>query len=863
MPSQHLVQSAFLAGVLDPRASARVETDAYQQGLLEGVNITPVHLGGVRRRPGLGYRALLPNQLTRVTGITPTAPRGGTAANANDDSETTLLTTTTNVSTIDPYIVCHFDLGSAKAVLFADVLGIVSDGGSSTQFAIQYSLDDLAWTTLGTALPAVDTTARTYRRAGLITARYWRVAKIGGTDMGAVHITISGFNLWQDSGTVSEGREIGWEVSTDERYVLVLTDRSATMFNGSTGAFIDRNAMPYTSADLAELDGVPSAEILFLTHEDYPPRFFVRESTTNFQTFVAEFTNVPQVDFSDASSPTPTSDVQIITFDANWVVGDTFQISMDGARSAAIAYAGDGAVTAANIAREVQKMWVVKAFEGVTCSRTGALAFTVSFTGASADNYGTLTVSFLSSAGTNKGSATVNHSATGVSRREDLWSATRGYPRSAEFFEGRLYMGGTRSHQQSLIGSVVNDILQLDTAEGLDDDAILVTLSGRQLNAINGLFGGRSLQMFTTGGEFRYVKEQGTPITPADSPVNQTQYGSAKIRPVAHDGATLFVQRNRKSIRDYRFDYTENAYNSLGVSSLAPHLIYDVRDLAAWNGSAVDEINLAFVVNGTNPDRSDADASNGVIMCADGTVFDPDDTTNHGEMIFPHGTCGIFNSRKEANVQAWTIWTTQGEFKAVATVLQEIFFLVERTVNGVEGLYFEQADRDLFTDCAVQVTNSPASASVSGLSHLNGEEARVRADGFVLENVTPVAGAATIELDAEDIEVGLDWAVIATPMPLQTFVPGSSSNLMRKKRVVKVRAKVRNTLGLRVNGRPLPDRAFDQDNFDEAAMPFTGTHAIEESSNWDESEDKLVRFTQVDPLPFELLAVDVQLEVSG
>ena len=864
MPQTHVVTTSFLSGVLDPRASARVETDAYQQGMLVGLNIVPVHLGGVRRRPGTIKRALMPNQLTRISsGVTPTAPRGGTAANANDDDETTLVTTTTNVSTLDPYVVIHYDLGTAKAVLFADVIGILSDGGASTQFAIQYSNDNVAFTTLGAALPSVDETERSYRRAGPVTARYWRVAKIGGADMGSVHITISGFNLWQDSGTVSEGREIGWEVSTDERYCVVLTDRSATIFDGDDGSFIDRAPMPYTSADLFELDAAPNVESMVLVHEDYPARFLVRESVTNFQTFEAEFTNVPQVDFADDDSPTPTSDVQVITFDANWNEGDTFQISLDGARTGQIAYAGDNAQTAENIAREVQKLWVVKAFSGVTCVRTTTLEFTLSFTQGSADAYGDATLSILETVGATKGTAAVNHTVTGVSRREDLWSETRGYPRSVEFYEGRLYFGGTRSRQQSLVASVVNDILQLDTAEGLDDDAIFTTLNGRKLNAITGLFGGRSLQMFTTGGEFRYVKEQGVPITPSDAPVNQTQYGSAKIRPVALDGATVFVQRNRKSIRDFRFDYTENAYNSLGVSSLAPHLIYDVKDLADWNGSAIDEISLVFVVNGTNPDRVDEAASDGCILRADGTPFDAASPNDHGELSYPHGSIAVFNSRREANVQAWTIWTTQGEFKACATVLREIFFLVRRTINGVEGLYFEQADDELRTDCAAVVTNSPASSTVTGLDHLNGEECRVRADGFVLEDVTPAAGSATIELEATNIEVGLDWQLVVEPMPLQTFAVGSSSNLMRKKRVVDVATRVRKTLGLYINGRPIPDQSFDINNFDTAPVPFTGTRFIEETSVWDRAKDKIVTFSQVDPLPFEMLAIDVQLEVSG
>lgn len=847
MPATHVIQSSFLSGVLDPRASARVDTDAYQQGLLEGINIVPVHLGGVRRRPGLIYRAILPNKLSRVSSVaSATAPNGGTAANANDFDDATVVTTTNTVGTNNPFVVIQYDLGSPQDILFADVMNIQSDGGSSTEFEIQYSNDNSSWTTLGDPLQQVDTTERSYRREGPVSARYWRVVKPTGADMGSAHITLSGFNLWQESSTVSEGRLFSFEVSTEERYVVILTDRTATIVNADTGAFIMRVPSPYASDELADVDGVSNAETLIVVHKDYPVRFFLRESPTHFQTFVPEFLGTPQFDFADSDSPTPTTDVQVLTFSADWEVGDQFQISLDGAKSAAIAFAGDNQQTADNIAYEVQKMWSVRAFTGVTCSRTSSLEFTVNFADAAADAYGDITVSPINKNTGTAGTVSVNHSTKGTPRRESIWGPKRGYPSSVELFEGRLYFGGTRSRQQTLLGSAVNNILYLEQGEGQDDDAIQVTLNGRQLNAITGLFAGRSLLIFTTGGEFRYVKEQGVPVTPMDKPVNQTQYGSARIRPVGIDGATIYVQRNRNSIRDFRFDYTENAYNSLGVSSLAAHLIYDVRDLAAWNGSAVDEISLVFVVNGRNA-RWNPNA---------------DELTQIRKGIFPHGTVAVFNSRRESNVQAWTIWQTQGEFKAVATIQQEIFFLVKRTINGVDGLYLEQADREAYTDCAVKVTNGVATSVITGLDHLDGTECRVRADGFVLENIIPAAGAATIQRPSIDVEVGLNWTPTVTPMPLQTYGPTSSSNLLRRKRVTKVRAKVLNTLGLLVNDRPVADRYFDINNFDMPAEPFSGTLALEETTNWDETEDKLVRFTQVDPLPFELLGIDVQLEVS-
>jgi hypothetical protein len=832
------VQTSFLSGVLDPRAKGRIDTEAYAQGLLLGVNIEPIHLGGVRRRRGTRFLDRLPYQITRITsGVTATAPKGGTAANATDGDESTLVTTTSNVGTTDPYVVVHYDLGSAKAVNAADVTGIVSTGGSSTQFAVQYSADNASWTTLGTAFEAVDTVARSYRRAATsihttTTARYWRVAKIGGTDMGAVKISVSGLNLWQMGSTISNTRLLSFEVNADSRYIVAVTDNSGTVYD-STGTLVARLPLPYAHAHIPDIDAASSAEVMVVVHQEYAPRFILQELSGLFQTEIVAFDTVPQFDYADDSSPTPVSDVQDITFGGTWVQGDTFQMELEGARSAAIVFAGDTTTdaqdaTAANIAREVQKLYTVEAFDGVTCVRAPGLTikYTVTFAGASANAYELMNLVPLSSADT----ATVAKTATGTPRSEDVWSATRGWPRTVAFFESRLYFGGTKSRQQTLFGSRVSSILDFQTGEGLAADPIAITLDGA--NAIQGLFGGRSFELFTSSGEYRFLKPQGEAITPADAPKSQTFNGSAKIRPVNVDGSTIYVQRKRKSIRDYKYNYEVDAYDSLGVSSLAPHLVYDVQDLAAYTGSRVDEINFVLVVNGTNSSmRADA---------------------------FPDGTIAVLNTRKESGIQAWTIWQTDGEYKAVATSFEDIFTAVLRTVNGVDWLFFEIGDPDLYMDGCIEP--SIAGDTLSGLSVYNGEELRVRADNFVLANITPSAGSATLD-DAgySDVEVGLDFNPTIRPMPLATALPKGSS-IGNKRRIKEVSIMVESTLGLRLNGRVLPTRKNDVMVLDEAAEPYTGTLHIEESTNWDRDLDKNITLDQVDPLPMEILLVEAKLE---
>ena len=649
--------------------------------------------------------------------------------------------------------------------------------------------------------------------------------------------------LWGDSGIVSAGRLFPFEVSTGEQYMAVISDRSAVITNN--GAIVDYVALPYVSTDLALMDAASSAESMMVVHTQYAPQFLVRLSSPlatgvahqayyNFQTFQAVFTGIPQVDYADIFSPAATSDLQTLTFNSGWNVGDTLTITIQSDTTGPIVYAGDNQATATAIATAVQALWVVNGFTGVSCTSNGSYGYTLAFANDAAGPIGQIAITSLSSSAT----ATASETQIGVSRQENAWSATRGYPGTVTFYQGRMYFGGLASQQESVLGSWVNNVLNFNTDQGLDDEAIFATISGQALNAIVAMFPARSLCIFTTGGEFRFVNENDAPITPTSFPTNQTQYGGAHIKPVMIDGNIIFVQRNLNSIRDFQYDYTQDQFNSLGLSSFAPNLVYNVQDMAAWNGSASEEINLVFVCNGVNP-STDSDA-------------------------IPNGSCAVFNTRKEAGVQAWTSWQTAGTFANVGTIVDSVFFLVARTLNGVSTLVFEQATQGTYMDCGTgQVSGAPV-ASVSGLNWLNGVPCRVLGDGFVLDNVTPVGGVVTFlrggyPYSPSTYEIGINFNPILEPMPVQTVRWPSGSNLARKKRIVRVRIKVRNSLGLLYNGEVLPSATIDTFNFDSPNVPFSGIIELEDSTNWDQAVDKTLTFTQVDPLPFYLMYIDTEL----
>lgn len=818
MPKVHYLQTAFVAGVLDPRLHARTDIRQFYQGMSVGRNVVVVPLGGIKRRPGLPYVDRLRNVLTaRHTGATTSAPNGGTAANASDDNTATAVLTTVNISTVNPYVVVHYDLTSAQSIDVIDVIGLLLTAGSSTQFVVQSSTDNVTFTTRG-AVPLVNTDAQSsqFVLATAVSARYWRLARVGATDLGTAKASVQDLLLWSESSTISEVRLKGLESSTDDNFIVALTDRAARVYSGST--LEATAALPYESADIPLVDADDSGDTLITVHEDYPPQQVYRDSLGDWYSAPAPLTNIPDFDFNDTLSPAVTADVQDVTF-TNFVEGNTFQMELGGARSGLIVYQGStGATqqtaTAENIRRAVQKLFTL-GLSGVAVAFTAGTTYRITFGEDSADNLQLIAGTPVTAGST--AAITAAKVTNGVSRREPVWSATRGWPRTVCFHEGRLWLGGCKALPGAIFGSVSNDPFNFDTGAGLDDDAVF--RNPQEVRSVRAIFSGRSLELFTSRGEFRFVN---FPITPQNStPKKQTKYGAKQIKPVNTDGSTVFIQKTGKVLRDFLFRYEEEDYSSIPLSQLAGHLINQVVDLQAWQGDGEDDANHAYLVNGD-------------------------------------GTIAVYTNLRSQEISAFSQWDTDGLFKAVGVVDQARYVATRRTIDGTDKLYLERMDDAAFLDASL-LYDGAATDTITGLAHLNGEECRVRADGFVFESVTPAAGSATLEQDAEEVEVGLDWRPRIETMPLSNDF-GNGDNFLRKKRVVKARIDVLETLGLYYNDQELPDQFFEL-TLDTAATPFTGVHSLEETSNWDEGT-LIQTFEQRDPLPLHIRAFDFTVETS-
>ena len=452
----------------------------------------------------------------------------------------------------------------------------------------------------------------------------------------------------------------------------------------------------------------------------------------------------------------------------------------------------------------------------------------------------------------------------GKPRKEDVWSATyaadspnagqpsgRGFPKTAAFYAGRLWLGGTKSKLQSLFASRSGSFFDFYTEEGDDDEGIFTTISSRQLTEIIDINPDRGLQVFTAGAEF-IVKGN----TPSDITIEaQTQHGASFLEVKSVDGATLFVDQNGRTLRSYLYNYNEDAYNSTDISVLSSQLIDNPVDLGSLTGSLSEDANWVFIVN-------------------------------------QDGTSSILNTLRSQDINGFTKWINGDTNSAyplktvsVSVVNNDLFLVNKRTTDTTTTYTVEKWDFDYLMDSSVRLETS-LSISGNNLSlashHLDGETVSVVARGTTLDNrvvqVDPASGyiiltdeekSFILEQDPStgviDVEVGYNFTPKIVGMPLNTNSNRiAGQNQMREKKINRMNLRVYESSGVYIDGNPVPIRQFG----DAANSPLDSnlpkqTGIIQDNNGgngWD--IDVQPEITVPDPTPFHIQAIEYEVESS-
>jgi hypothetical protein len=407
---------------------------------------------------------------------------------------------------------------------------------------------------------------------------------------------------------------------------------------------------------------------------------------------------------------------------------------------------------------------------------------------------------------------------------ENVWSATRGYPRTVTFHQGRLYFGGSKTRPSTVWGSKVGIFFDFEGTEGLDDDSVEATLDTNTFNAITDIISGRDLMIFTTGGEF-YVPQQGLePITPTSFFVSTTNRNGSKqgIRVQQLESGVLFIQRQGKILSEIAYSDTQLTYLTSKISLLSGHLLKNPTRMALRRAVDTDENDLLLITNGTD------------------------------------GTIAAYSLMRSQNVIAPSEFVTAGgEFIDVGVDLTTIYTVVKRTISGVAQYYVERFDSTLLTDSAV----TGGIASTASVSHIVGKEVNILLDGIVQANQT-VPGGGTVTFpraSTSSYQVGLPITVQATTMPIDLKIQ-SGTRLGFKKRIVEVNALVYETQNMVINGIEVPFRSFDTPFTLDADVPdYTGTKVLHGILGY--SNEAKITVTQSAPLKFTLLGLEYKVGV--
>ena len=407
---------------------------------------------------------------------------------------------------------------------------------------------------------------------------------------------------------------------------------------------------------------------------------------------------------------------------------------------------------------------------------------------------------------------------------EPTWSASRGWPRSAAFHEGRLYFGGSKSRPNTIWGSRVIDYFNFNPGSTLDDDSVEATINTNQLNVITNLVPGPDLQVFTTGGEFVVSQAANTPITPSSFLVKpQTRLGSKPGVPMEDlNGATVFVQRQGRSLVSFQFQDTTAAYSTQALSVLSSHLIKVPIDLAARRATSTDETDRLFLVNGD-------------------------------------GTMAVYSILAAQNVIAPSEFTTNGDFIAVACEIDEIYVIVKRVIDGTTSYNLELFDPSLTVDSA---KSGGAAASVN-MDHLTGGEVQIIRDGIVEPTQTVPASPYTVTFEraaTSSYQVGLAYDIQIKTMPAEPRL-AQGTLLGTKKRILQVDAIVYESQNMSVNGKLIAFRNFGENVLDSAVQEFTGTKTVSGLLGF--SNTGQIEISQTAPLKLTLLGLEYRMSVGN
>ncbi|MFU8705957.1 hypothetical protein [Klebsiella aerogenes] len=473
-------------------------------------------------------------------------------------------------------------------------------------------------------------------------------------------------------------------------YMRVIKDGGLVL---TTGDVIYELATPYADSDVFGLKFTQSADVMTIVHPSYPPKELRRYAHDNWQIVDVETKNGPFEDINVDESVTvyASGTTGTITLTASSAifgseqVGKLFYLEQPAVDSVPVWETSK--TTAIDDIRRADSNY----YRANTAGKTGTLRPSHTegmawdgWGGTGSDDTGVQWEYLHSGFGIARITAVAGD---GLSATADVisripenavgsdkasykwaryaWNSVNGYPATVVYYQQRLYFAASSAYPQTIWASRTGDYKDFGKSNPVqDDDRIVYTYAGRQVNEIRHLIDVGSLVVLTSGGEFVATGDQNKVLTPSSfSLSSQGSNGSSDVPPIAVSNIALFIQEKGSVVRDLAYSFDVDGFQGNDLTILANHL-FQKRSIIDWSFCIVP-FSSAFCV------RDD------------------------GKLL-------VLTYLRDQQVFAWSPQSSAGEYESTCGIGEgsedAIYFVVNRTINGQVVRYIERLSSRQFTN---------------------------------------------------------------------------------------------------------------------------------------------------------------------
>lgn len=428
---------------------------------------------------------------------------------------------------------------------------------------------------------------------------------------------------------------------------------------------------------------------------------------------------------------------------------------------------------------------------------------------------------------------------------DSVFGSSGNYPAAVSYYEQRRCFAGTTNEPQTIWETKSGTESNMSYSIPIrDDDRIKFRIAAREANTIRHIVPLSQLLLMTSSAEWRVTSVNSDAITPTSISVKPQSYvGASNVQPQIVNNTLVFAGSRGGHVYELAYNWQASGFMTGDVSLRSTHL-FDNKNIVDMAYSKAPRPLIWFVRD-------------------DGTLL--------GLTYIP-----------EQQVGAWHRHDTDGAFESCCAVAEgnedALYVIVRRTINGVSKRYVERlqsrqfaALKDAwFVDCGLSYSGA-ATATISGLGHLEGKTVSILIDGAVHPQRVVTGGAISLDIPLPpDVPNYSIKAIIGLPITgdLETLPMAQQIDNAfgqgRAKNVNKAWLRVFKSSGIFVG----PDEDHLREVKQRTSEPMGQPPSLKNEEvelvitpSW--GQDGRVFVRQVDPLPLTVCNLTLEVALGG